>query len=100
MLESPENRNFMRMAVNAAATVTFTEGKGEQQLQGRCLDLSAEGLSLQLPASGEIGDSLCAEIGSSGSIAPLKVTAEVVRSQRLEDNSGDFILGCRIISMD
>ncbi len=100
MLESPENRNFMRMAVNADVKVTLKNKKGEQQLQGICLDLSAAGLSLQLPENAEIGDSLFAEIGSSGSIAPLKVTAEVVRSQRLEDNSGDFILGCRIISMD
>lgn len=100
MLESQENRHFMRMAVNADAKVTLKNDKGKQQLEGVCLDLSAEGLSLQLPSNLDVGDKLFVEILSSGSVAPLKIDAEVVRSQRLDDNSGDSILGCRIISMD
>ncbi|RUO72892.1 PilZ domain-containing protein [Idiomarina ramblicola] len=100
MLESQENRHFMRMAVNADVKVTVKNGKGKQLLDGVCLDLSAEGLSLQLPSNLDVGHKLFVEILSSGSVAPLKIDAEVVRSQRLDDNSGDFILGCRIISMD
>lgn len=99
MLESQENRHFMRMAVNADVRVTLSDDKGKQQLEGVCLDLSAEGLSLQLPSNLEVGDKLFVEILSSGSVASLKIDAEVVRSQQLDDNSGDSILGCRIISM-
>ena len=100
MLESQENRNFMRMAVNADAKVTLEEGESKKVLEGVCLDLSAEGLSLQLPANLEVGDKVFVEISSSGPVAPLKINAEVVRSQRLDDNSGDSLVGCRIISMD
>ncbi|MCK7458693.1 PilZ domain-containing protein [Idiomarina aminovorans] len=100
MLESPENRHFMRMAVNAEVKVTLKSDKGKQQLAGVCQDLSAEGVSLQLPERLETGDKLFVEILSSGSVAPLKIDAEVVHSQRLDDNSGNSILGCRIISMD
>ena len=100
MLESQENRHFMRMAVNADVKVTLKSDEGKQQLAGVCLDLSAEGLSLQLPSSLDVGDKLFVEILSSGSVAPLQIDAEVVRSQRLDDNSGDSILGCRILSMD
>lgn len=99
MLESQENRHFMRMAVNASVKVTLMEGESERLIEGVCLDLSAEGLSLKLAATVEVGDKLCAEILSSGPVAPLKVTAEVVRIEHLNDNSGESILGCRILSM-
>ncbi|MDV6315244.1 PilZ domain-containing protein [Idiomarina sp. HP20-50] len=100
MLESRENRHFMRMAVNANVTAILTKNGRKQQVNGICLDLSAEGISLKLPTAAGVGEVLLVEVATSGSVAPLNVTAEVVRSEQLNDNSGDFILGCRIVSMD
>ncbi|KTG23809.1 hypothetical protein AWR38_07260 [Idiomarina sp. WRN-38] len=100
MLESNDNRNFMRMSINADAKVTFHKSGETQSFNAVCLDLSAEGLSLKVPVELEKGQQLTAEIVSASGVPSLKATAEVVHSQRLEDNSGDYILGCRIISMD
>lgn len=99
MLESQENRHFMRMAVNAGVKVTLMEDDSKQ-IEGICLDLSAEGLSLKLPTTVAVGEKLFVELLSSGPAAPLKVTAEVVRTEQLNDSSGEQVLGCRILSMN
>ncbi|ATZ74464.1 PilZ domain-containing protein [Idiomarina sp. X4] len=100
MLESNDNRNFMRMSINADAKVSFDKSGEAHSLDAVCLDLSAEGLSLKVPVELEKGQQLSVAIVSSGGVPPLKATAEVVHSQRLDNNSGDYLLGCRIISMD
>ena len=100
MLESNDNRNFMRMSINADAKVSFDKSGEVQSLDAVCLDLSAEGLSLKVPIELEKGQQLSVAIVSGGGVPSLKATAEVVHSQRLDNNSGDYLLGCRIISMD
>lgn len=100
MLESNDNRNFMRMSVNTDAKVTVEQRGASQSLDAVCLDLSAEGLSLKVSTDLDVGQALLVEVASAGGVPSLKATAEVVHSQKLEDNSGSYLLGCRIISMD
>jgi len=95
MLGSDENRNFMRMSVNADAQLILEdEQHGQQVIDAICLDLSATGASLQIKQPLEEGRELTILIESGGNVPALKALAQVVRSQRLDE--GDYQLGCKI----
>lgn len=100
MLGSDDNRDFMRMTVDADAKVIlgYDEGGAHEKIyDAKCLDLSAAGVSLKLAHDISEGTELAVYIKSGSQLPGLKALAEVVRSQRLED--GDYQLGCRITKM-
>lgn len=100
MLESQDKRQFMRMAINTSVKGVLTGNEGDKPFEATCLDLSAEGLSLALPVSAQVGDRVFIEIPASGTrIAPLSVKTVVVRSEPSNDNPGHCIIGCRITEM-
>ncbi|HAD48009.1 MAG: PilZ domain-containing protein [Idiomarina sp.] len=99
MLNNDENRDFMRMSVNAEAKVIVGYDEGgdhEQVLDAICLDLSATGASLHLQSPVEQGESIVIYI-KAGKVPAFKAKAEVVRSQRLEE--GGYQLGCMITEL-
>lgn len=97
MLGDEENRNFMRMSVNADAKIVVGSGEHEQVIDAVCLDLSATGASLQIQQPLAEGEEVVIYVKSGGRVPALKALAEVVRSQRLDE--GDYQVGCRITQM-
>lgn len=97
MLGNDENRNFMRMSVNADAKIVAGSGQQEQIIDALCLDLSATGASLQIQQPLTASQQVVIYVKSGGQVPPLKALAEVVRSQRLDN--GDYQLGCHITKM-
>lgn len=99
MLGSDDNRDFMRMSVNADAKVILgydDAGEHEQVIDAVCHDLSATGASLQLNVAVPERETIVIYI-KAGKVPAFKAKAEVVRSQRLED--GQYQIGCRILDM-
>ncbi|MGM0481444.1 MAG: PilZ domain-containing protein [Pseudomonadota bacterium] len=97
MLGNDENRNFMRMSVNADAKIVAGSGQHEQIIDAVCLDLSATGASLQIQQPLTESQQVVIYVKSGGQVPPLKALAEVVRSQRLDN--GDHQVGCHITKM-
>lgn len=99
MLGNDENRDFMRMAVNADAKVILgydAGGEHEQVLDAVCLDLSATGASLDIAVPVDQGQQIVIYI-KAGKVPAFKARAEVLRSTRIEE--GGYQLGCKITEL-
>ena len=99
MLSNDENRDFMRMSVNAEARVIVgynDDGDHEQVIDAVCLDLSATGASLQVDHAVAEGQPIVIYI-KAGKVPAFKAKADVLRSQRLEE--GGYQLGCKITEL-
>ncbi|WP_419149345.1 PilZ domain-containing protein [Pseudoalteromonas 'SMAR'] len=88
-----DKRRFMRMTVEAVATITELESG--QQYQGVCQDLSATGLSVAVNEPIEANTMVDIFIDSSGEmIQPLHAHANVIRCT--QEQEGQWIVGLEI----
>ncbi|CAM4152469.1 PilZ domain-containing protein [Pseudoalteromonas byunsanensis] len=88
-----DKRRFMRMMVNARARLTILETG--LTFEGKCHDLSATGLSIEVSEPIEPNTMMEVHINSSSaSIPPLNAHANVVRCAQEQD--GRYILGLEI----
>lgn len=91
-----EQRDFRRMTVDAPTKVVFVKDDTMVQVDAICKDLSATGLSLQVPQALLVGD-LIEVIIHGQNVAPLDIKAKVRRVQALDD--GNYLLGCETTSV-
>ncbi|TMP79830.1 PilZ domain-containing protein [Pseudoalteromonas phenolica] len=92
-----DKRRFMRMMVNAEAKISILEQ--QITLTGRCIDLSATGLSVAVEEPLEVETVVDAHINStSASIPPLNAHTKIVRCTQEEE--GQYILGLEIIQFN
>lgn len=88
-----DKRRFMRMNINADATVTVLETGFKQG--AKCQDLSATGMSLVVSEPIDVNAMLEIHIDSSGSnVMPLVAHAKVLRVRQEQD--GEYIVGVEI----
>ncbi|OHU86581.1 MULTISPECIES: PilZ domain-containing protein [Pseudoalteromonas] len=88
-----DKRRFMRMMVNAKARLTILETG--LTFEGKCHDLSATGLSIEVSEPVEPNTMMEVHINSSSTaIPPLNAHANVVRCAQEQD--GTYILGLEI----
>ena len=86
-----EKRNFIRMKVAAPVHITM----GDQQLHGKCKDLSANGLQILLDQAITVGTEAEVLIEQDGeNRIPFKATVEVARSEELSE--GEYLVGLSI----
>lgn len=97
MLTQNEQRDFIRMAVDAPVQVRVAQAAGVVTLAGRCRDLSATGLSLWLAEELAVGTTVQVHMESGGPAAALNATCEVMRVQQHDDGIEH---GCTIVSFD
>ena len=92
-----DKRRFMRMMVNAEAKISILEQ--QITLTGRCIDLSATGLSVAVEEPLEVETVVDVHINStSASIPPLNAHTKIVRCT--QDDEGQYILGLEIIQFN
>jgi c-di-GMP-binding flagellar brake protein YcgR len=92
-----DKRRFMRMMVNAEAKISILEQ--QITLTGRCIDLSATGLSVAVEEPLEVETVVDVHINStSASIPPLNAHTKIVRCTQEEE--GQYILGLEIIQFN
>ncbi|ALO41829.1 PilZ domain-containing protein [Pseudoalteromonas phenolica] len=92
-----DKRRFMRMMVNAEAKISVLEQ--QLTLVGKCLDLSATGLSIAIEQPLEVDTLLDIHINSSSaSIPPLNAHTKVVRCT--QDEQGEYVLGVEIVQFN
>ncbi|NOU50901.1 PilZ domain-containing protein [Pseudoalteromonas sp. JBTF-M23] len=88
-----DKRRFMRMMVNTKARLTILESG--ITFEGKCHDLSATGLSIEVTEPVEANTLIEVHINStSAAIPPLNAHANVVRCSQEQD--GQYILGLEI----
>ena len=92
-----DKRRFMRMMVNAEAKISILEQ--QITLTGRCIDLSATGLSVAVEEPLEVETVVDVHINStSASIPPLNAHTKIVRCTQEEE--GQYIFGLEIIQFN
>lgn len=91
-----EQRHFYRMHLDAEVSVLLEQDGQFVTRGGRCRDLSAAGMALQLDESVEIGQEMEVKL-SGGSVTPLNARVRVLRIEKAP--LGGFIVGCEICSM-
>ena len=92
-----DKRRFMRMLLNAKATVFVPEQ--EMTLSGICIDLSATGLSVSIDSPLEIDTLVDVSINSSSeSVQPFNARTHVVRCT--QNQSEEYILGLEIVQIN
>ncbi|CAH9054800.1 hypothetical protein PSECIP111951_01111 [Pseudoalteromonas holothuriae] len=92
-----DKRRFMRMMVNAQARLTLLESG--LTFEGKCHDLSATGLSIEVTEPVEANTMIEIHIDStSDAIPPLNAHANVVRCA--QEQEGQFMLGLEIIEFN
>lgn len=85
-----EKRDFIRMEINAEATITDIHG---EPCAGRCLNLSGSGALLELDNNLAVNDPIGLVIHSPYGHSPvLNVTGRVIRGQAAEHSSGKFLV--------
>ena len=73
-----EKRNFIRMKIDTM--ITFTITGGGERYEGKCKNLSGNGMLLETEKKLKTGDNLCITVPSENSeFANLNATAEVLR---------------------
>ncbi|MBD1582895.1 PilZ domain-containing protein [Pseudoalteromonas sp. S16_S37] len=88
-----DKRRFMRMMVNTTARLTILESG--ITFEGKCHDLSATGLSIEVTEPVEANTLIEVHINStSAAIPPLNAHANVVRCSQEQD--GQYMLGLEI----
>lgn len=96
MIVDREQRHFYRMHLDAEVRVLLEHEGQFVTRHGRCRDLSASGMALQLDESVNVGQEMEVTL-SGGSVAPLNAKVRVLRTEKAPD--GGFIVGCEICSM-
>jgi len=90
-----EKRNFIRMRIDSDAIIRV----GDTIHDAQCIDLSSDGMQLQTGLELSNGEQIEVEIVSRHSQLPgLKATAQILRVQ--QDDSGQYLLGLRILAMN
>lgn len=79
-----EKRDFIRMTINAKVTLHFNG----LEFPGTCVDLSSNGMQINVKAALAVGDTLEVHLPSpTPNLDPYHVEAQVVRAENLEDGS-------------
>ncbi|EKE84746.1 PilZ domain-containing protein [Idiomarina xiamenensis] len=73
-----DKRGFRRVPIDTPAVANLIDGR---QVHGRCIDISASGLSLIMPDTIACGESLVVEVASAGGIPPLEAEVRVLRCE-------------------
>ncbi|XOZ34008.1 PilZ domain-containing protein [Halomonadaceae bacterium KBTZ08] len=93
MRDTPEKRDFIRMNIDTGIDL-FLDGS-DQRIEGRCVDLSATGMAVELEEALPEGQQLHASLPSHNpDFPPFDTVATVLRSEPLED--GRWRVGLRI----
>lgn len=90
-----EKRNFIRMTMNASATMTLDDGKA---IDVTCIDLSANGMTIKATQSVSQGSKVHIRIDSPNEqFRSMDAEGKVLRSSAIED--GEYDLGIEIITI-
>jgi hypothetical protein len=90
-----EKRNFIRMTLNASATLTLTDNS---VIDVTCIDLSAGGMSIEANHAVELGASVHVSIQSPNEqFRSMDADGKVLRCLALED--GQYDIGIEIESI-
>ncbi|MFB9887990.1 PilZ domain-containing protein [Balneatrix alpica] len=96
MLGPDDRRNFYRMMINA--DVRLWSSPGAEPLRGKCLDLSATGMGVEVPIPFELGTELEVRLDSTNqAVPPLQAKTKVVRCQAQANLS--YHLGLEVVQM-
>jgi len=87
-----EKRDFIRMTMNATASITLSDGK---LLPVTCIDLSAGGMAIKSNQSVAVGEKVHVVIGSPNQLfSSMDADGTVLRCQELSNS--DYELGIEI----
>jgi c-di-GMP-binding flagellar brake protein YcgR len=94
LITNDERRDFRRMDIEAAATITM----GNTQLQGTCKDLSSTGMLVELNEAFLNPDDIVQIVLSThdSRFAPLDVEARIVR---VNEEDGVFIVATEFVTV-
>lgn len=93
MRDSSEKRDFIRMHVDTA--IELFEDGGEKRMEGRCVDLSATGMAVEMDEALVEGQRVHTSLPSHNpDFPPFDTIATVLRSEALDD--GRWRVGLRI----
>lgn len=96
MIVDKEQRHFYRMHLDAEVRVLLEQDGHFVTRYGRCRDLSAAGMALQLEEGVDVGQEMEVTL-SGGSVTPLNARVRVLRIEKAPQ--GGFVVGCEICSM-
>ena len=93
MRDNSEKRDFIRMHVDTEVELAVVDS--DQRLKGRCVDLSATGMSVEVDQTLSEGIQVYSSLPSHNpDFPPFDTYATVLRSEALDD--GRWRLGLRI----
>ncbi|MGM0449521.1 MAG: PilZ domain-containing protein [Pseudomonadota bacterium] len=93
MRDNPEKRDFIRMNVDTA--IELFEDGSERKMEGRCVDLSATGMAVEMDQDLAEGQRVHTSLPSHNpDFPPFDTVATVLRSEDIGD--GRWRVGLRI----
>ncbi|MCC2604386.1 PilZ domain-containing protein [Planctobacterium marinum] len=98
MLGYDDKRAFFRMMMNSPCTLLVNGDGAKQKISALCRDISATGMSFEVPEALQVGDEMEVNIEStSDQISSLCAIVKVVR--QFEENDSTFVVGTEVVQM-
>lgn len=88
-----DKRNFPRTSVKLTASVNI----GNKRMAGKILDLTVEGVSLELERRLDVGDQITINIDDSQRVKKNELRAEVIRCNPLDADPSRYIATAKFI---
>lgn len=98
MLGYDDKRAFFRMMMNSPCTLLVNDAGTMQKVSATCRDISATGMSFEVPQALQIGSEMEVNIESTSSqISSLCAIVKIVR--QYEESESIFVVGTEVVQM-